>query len=154
MSEAAVAKKDTRKVQTVLPAMFGLAEHKRHDFVCDVKPDVTVDDVCDPAFWSHVADQMDPLDTIEVRWEDGSKILQLRVLWCERTFAKVKVISTETLDEIPANQEVKSLKHRVEWKGPTQKHCVIRNSDNAILQSGFRERALAAAWLTDHEKLR
>lgn len=154
MSEAAVAKKETKQVPTILPAMFGLAEHKRHDWVADVKPDVTVDQVCDPAFWSHVAEQMDPLDTIEVRWEDGSKIVQLRVMWCERAFAKVKVISKETLDEITANAEAKSDKYRVEWKGPAMKHAVIRNSDNAVLQSGFRERALASAWLAEHEKMR
>lgn len=154
MSEATVAKVEKKQTATVLPQMVGLAEHKRHDFVADVKPDVTIEQICDPAFWSHVAEQMDPLDTIEVRWEDGSKIVQLRVLWCERTFAKVKVISTEILDEVEANQEVKSMKHRVEWKGNVQKHCVIRNSDNAVLQSGFRERVLAAAWIQEHEKLR
>ena len=154
MTEAAVAKKETKNTPTILPQMFGLAEHKRHDFVADVKPEVTLEEVSDPAFWSHVSDQMDPLDTIEVRWEDGSKIAHLRVLWCERTFARVKVISVETLDEVQANQEAKFLKHRVEWKGSVQKHVVIRNSDNAVIQSGFKERALAAAWLTEHEKLR
>lgn len=143
-----------KKPHSILTDRFGLSEHKRHDWVADVAPDVTVEDVLNPAFWAHVSEQMDPLDTIEVRWEDGSKIVQLRVLWCERAFAKVKLISKEDLGDLSANAEAKSELYRVEWKGPTMRHAVIRNSDNAILQSGFRERVLAAAWLSEHEKLR
>lgn len=153
MSEAAAVKKETKApVNTILPDKFGLAEHKRRDWVADVKPTVKPDEILVPAFWAHVAEQMNPLDTIEVRWEDGSRIQHLRVLWCERTYAKVKVVSEELLGEITVDAPEGSQLHKIDWKGPTLKFCVIRLRDNEIVHQNCKDRAVAAAWLVEHEK--
>jgi hypothetical protein len=45
-----------------------------------------------------------------------------------------------------------SAKHKVEWKGPHHKFCVIRLSDSTMLHTGSATRALADDWLRNHEK--
>lgn len=137
---------------TVLPAAFGLAEHKRHDFVVDIHPDVELGNLLEPGFWSHVAVEMQPFDYIEARWEDGTRIAHLRVIFAERTYAKVKLIDVEELGEESAEEPEVSLTHDIKWKGPANKYCVIRKSDNMIVQKGFRDRSLAVNWLAEHER--
>ena len=137
---------------TILPEKMGLAESKRHDWVVDIDPSRSIDEIIDPEFWAHVAAQFDPLDTIEARWEDGSRIVHIRVRYCERTYAKVKVTSVEELGDVISEIPASSRKHRVEWKGPVLRFAVIRNSDSMVLQSGFKERSVADSWLIEHEK--
>lgn len=137
---------------TILPAAFGLAEHKRHDFVADVPPELKVEDLLEPGYWAHVAVEMQPFDFIEARWEDGSRIAHLRVVFAERTYAKVKLIDVEELGEESAEEPEVSLTHDIKWRGPANKYCVIRKSDGMVVQKGFRERSAAINWLVDHER--
>ena len=137
---------------SVLPNQFSLAQYKRNDWVAEIHHKYTVNDILDPAFWAHVAAEMNPFDIIEARWEDGSRIVNLRVVYCERTYAKVKIISTEDLADESKEVPAESLKHRIDWKGPHLRFCVIRNSDNEILSQGHKERGQASAWMTDYER--
>ena len=148
--ESALAKPKSQP--TLMPEKMGLAESKRHDWVIDIEPKLTLDEILEPAFWAHVAPSMEPLDKIEARWEDGSMVANIRVLYCERTYAKVALIDKEQYGEIATEVPESSLKHRIEYKGTTLKHAVIRNSDNAVVQSGFKERTQAISWMQDHER--
>lgn len=140
-----------KKGAVVMPDRMGLAEHKRNDWVVDVEASVTAEDIQEPAFWSLVADQLNPLDKVEVRPDDGKWIAELRVIRCERTYALMQLVS---LMEIKQNAELMptSIKHKVEYKGTHYKNAVIRLSDNQILQSGFKTREEAQMWLTSYEK--
>jgi len=145
---AATAKKGN---PVIMPERMGLAEDKRHDWVVDIPLTVTRDEIFEPAFWAHVSDQMQPMDQIEARWEDGSKILYLTVQMCERNYAKVVLRSELTFDtdiSVPTGAE----KHVVEWKGPRLQWSVIRVSDSVSLHSGAKSRELAMAWMIDHER--
>lgn len=136
---------------TLMPERMGLAEDKRHDWIIDIQLNVTLDDVLEPSYWAHVAAQMDPLDHVEVRAEDGSWIAYLIVSFCERNYAKMvvdRVVKLETSKAAP----VASIKHKVEWKGPVNKFAVIRVSDSQMIKFGFRTKDLAYAALQDHEK--
>lgn len=148
MSETA---KDERKLPTLLPDDIGLAEHERHDWVVQVSLDVTPDDILDPAFWAHVCERFQKLDAIEVRWEDGSLIHHLRVLWCDRTYANVKLVGTEKLGKIVPDKDMSSATFYGDWKGKKE-WCVIRKSDNQIVQTNLRDKASVAAWITDRER--
>src|SRR4051812_15920831 len=97
MAAAEALKKTANAVNTILPDAFGLAEHKRREFVADIKPHVSVEEVCKPEFWPHVTEHMQPLDKIECRWEDGSKIVHLRVTQCEGPFVRVLQVGLEDL---------------------------------------------------------
>lgn len=136
---------------TVMPDRVGLAEHKRKDWVADVELGTTLEDIQNPAFWSMVSKDFDPFDTIEVRVDDGKWIAHLRVISCERTYAKVQLLRVE---EIGGNAEGSpiSAKHKVAWKGPHLRFAVIRLSDDAMLQSGYKTREEAETWLRNYER--
>ena len=154
MQEAAVAvpKKANGKDHAVLmPDRFGEAEFKRHDWVVDVPVGVSVEQLLDPAFWAHVASQMDPFDHIEARAEDGSWIAYLVVRICERNYAKVSIDRVLEFSDQVAEAPV-STKHKIEWKGPHHKYVVIRLADSQAVQSGFKSRYDAETWMRQHER--
>lgn len=141
-----------RKINPMLqPDRMGLVEYKRNDWVVDVEVDITLEDIKEPSFWALVADQMAPYDTIEVRAEDGKWIANLRVIFCEKTYAKVQI---ERVMEIKENMETPqiSIKHKVAWKGPHLKFVVIRLSDSQIMQSKCKTRDEADVWLRNYER--
>ena len=148
-----VAEKQEAKKQSavLMPERFGLAEAKRQDFVADVPSDVTLEQVLDPAYWAHTAISMTPGDQIEVRWEDGSRIALLHVVFCERNYARVETIWTK---EIKVNIETPSasIKHRVDWKGPHLKWCVVRVSDSQVISKENSSKELAYQWMQNHER--
>ncbi len=149
--EKQVSKGNGKGAPVLMPDRFGEAEFKRHDFVVDAEIGTTVEQLMDPAFWSHVSQQMDPFDHIEVRSEDGAWIVYLVVLFAERNYARVavdRIIRIEQNTEAPAA----SLKHRVEWKGPHYKFAVIRISDAQMLEKGFKTKFEAETWMRNHEK--
>lgn len=144
--------KEVKKPQPVLQTdRFGDAEQKAHFFIVDVEVGNTLEQVMDPAYWAHVAVNMDPFDHIEARWEDGSQIAHLVVYACERHYAKVVL---DRLIKIEANaaRGEPAAKHKVEWKGPHHKHVVIRTADSKVVQSGFKTRFDAETWMRNHEK--
>jgi hypothetical protein len=140
-----------KSVPSLMPDRMGLAEDKRHDWVVDVPVTVSREEILEPSYWAHVAAQMQPLDHIEARWEDGSKIQYLIVAMCEKNYAVVKFDRELTLEQeaqAPSGAE----KHRVEWKGPRLMWSVIRLSDSQIIHNGEKSRDLATAWMMEHEK--
>lgn len=150
MSEAALKK--GQPVNSILPGEFGLAEHKRRDWVADIKPQVAVDEVCKPEFWPHVSDQLQPLDKIECRWEDGSKIVHLRVTQCDGHFIRVQKVGEEDLGgfgtDVPADFE----RYEIQYKGPSKKFIVVRKSDKAIVSENNPTKLAAAQWIKDNDR--
>lgn len=140
-----------KSIPVLMPERIGLSEDKRHDWVVDLPMTVTLEEALEPSFWAHVSAQMEPLDHIEVRSEDGSWVAFLIVSFCERNYAKVVLDRQVKLDD---NQEVPlaTVKHKVEWKGPHLRFCVIRIADAALLQQGMRDKQAAYQWMTEHEK--
>lgn len=148
MAEAAAVKKQS---PVLMPDRIGLAEDKRHDWVVDLPMTVSLEQAMEPSYWAHVAAQMDPLDHIEVRAEDGSWVAYLIVSFCERNYAKVVLDRRIQLGddrEVPLTSQ----KHKLDWKGPKMMWCVIRTSDGAVLHEGERDKAIAYQWMQDHEK--
>lgn len=152
MSQVAEVKKFVSKPMC-MEAQIGRAEHKRNDWVIDVPETLTPEDLLVPGYWAHVSGDMSPLDKIEARWEDGSKIAHYRVIFAERTYAKVKLLHVEDL-EAPeeGSAPADSLLHEIAWKGPMKRFAVIRKTDRAIVSDGHRDRAAAVAWMMQHER--
>lgn len=149
--EAAAKKKSS---PTLMPDRIGHAEDKRHDWVVDVPVGVTIDEIQEPSYWALVVSEkgMEPLDHIEARWDDGTKIAYLIVRQCERSYAKVYLDRTIEFKENAEADLPRSLKHKVEFKGGHFKWSVIRLSDSSVLQSGFKSRDEADAWMRNHER--
>lgn len=134
-----------------MPDHFGLAENKRQDWVLDVPVSVTLEQAMEPSYYAHVAAQMEPLDNVQLRCEDGSWVADLIVQFCERNYARV-VLKTHTKLGSEKDAPEVSVEHRVEWKGPTLKWCVIRNSDNKIIKDGIKSKELGYTERMEHEK--
>lgn len=135
----------------LMPERFGEAESMRHDYVVNAPVGVTLEQVMDPSYWAHVAKEMVPFDHVQVRAEDGSWVAYLVVVSAERNYAIMHLDRVLKLDQTP-DVPVESAKHKVEWKGPHHKFCVIRIADSAMLQSQFKTKGEANDWLRNHEK--
>ena len=146
MAEAA-----KKQSPVVMPDRMVLAEHKRQDWVVDLPVGVTLEMAMEPGYWAHVAAQMEPLDHVELRADDGSWVAFLIVRYCERSYAIVHLVSRVDLAG-PTDAPSSTQKHRVEWKGGAMKHCVIRNADGAVLHQGERDKQAAVNWMIEHEK--
>jgi len=126
------------------------AEYERNTWVVNAEQGTTVSDVLEPLYLSCVSQRLSPYDRIEVRIDTGEWMLELLVLGCGRNFAKVCLLHKHELEptefELPAAQ-----KHKIEWKGPQHKWCVIRLADGEMLFRGM-DKGEAAAALERHER--
>jgi hypothetical protein len=149
MSE--VTDKPAAKTARILnPQRMGLAEQLRQDWVVNAEEGTSVEEVLDPQYWAHMAMHLQPMDRIDVRAETGDWLLELLVINTGRNWAQMHLLARHDLvkraETMPA-----SVKHRVEWKGPQLRWCVIRNGDNEMLQKGMEKQA-AIDWLSGYEK--
>lgn len=115
------------------PTRFGLAEDRRRDFVVTAEDGTNIADVLNPGFWAHTATEMEDYSRVEVRIDTGEWLLELLVIEHGRNWARVKLLQKYDLVKAETSAEKPSLQHRVEYKGPHLKHCVVRNSDEAII---------------------
>lgn len=134
------------------PQRIGLAESMRQDWVVNANEGTEVSDVLEPAYWSHVAAQMQPYDRVDVRLETGEWLLELIVMSVGRNWAQMHLCAKHDLqpitDTLPG-----AIKHKVEWKGPQRKFAVIRTADSACIHDGFASRDEANAYLSNHERV-
>lgn len=142
---------DAKRAVILNPQRMTLAEQCRQDWVVNAEAGTTVQDVLDPAYWAHMAVQMQPFDRIDVRLETGEWMLQLLVINHGRNWAQVHLLHHYDLakraETMPSAQ-----KHSVEWKGPQLKWCVIRLADSEAVMKELASKQAAAEWLAQHEK--
>jgi hypothetical protein len=155
MNTETLVKPETEKVKrTVILAenRAALAEYERQDWVVNAEEGTTIEDVQEPGYWAHVAARMKPYDRIEVRLETGEWIAELVVVAVDRNWARVSLLGTYDLTvregSVPSAQ-----KHKVLWKGPQHKFCVIRISDDQLVQGGFTDKDAANVWMRNHENV-
>lgn len=145
-----MSKVESRKL--IVPR-FKNAEFERVIYQACPEAGVTFEEVCEPAFWSHVAEKLKPSDRIEVLAEDGSYFAELLVVDAGRLYAKVAVLRFVELSSPDVAGIEKTLaEFKVEFKGPTLKHVVIRLSDNQIVQDGIARKIDAEEWIREHVK--
>lgn len=145
-------KEEVKRSPTMHPTRMKLAEYERQEWIANAEIGHTVEDCLVPAYWSHMAAQMNPYDHIEVRAEDGSWVADLMVIAVDRSWAKVVLrqkFDLVAVDSMPTSE----LQHKVEWKGPQHRFCVIRVSDSANLKGEFRTKDEATAWMKEHERV-
>ena len=143
---------EKKRIVIVNPQRMQLAESWRRDWVVNAEAGTAINDVLDPAYWSHMSAELTPYDHIEVRLETGEWMLELVVLASGRNWARVHVMHKHDLAATePA--AAPSAKHIVKWRGPQHKHCVVRVADNEVLQTGFDTAETAGQWLLNYEKV-
>ena len=135
----------------LMPERMALRETVINDFVVDLPMSVSLEQALEPSYWAHVSDQMHPGDHVLLRAEDGSWVANLVVAYCERSFAKMRLDRLLKLDA-DTDTPTETIKHKVDWKGPRLKYCVIRTSDSALLKQECVTKDEAISWMRDHER--
>jgi hypothetical protein len=127
------------------------AEQARNDWVVNAEAGTTINDVLNPAYWAHVAQDFTDYDHVEVRLETGEWVLELTVIEHDRSWAKMFVRHRYDLEEVEP-MPAPEARHIVDYKGPQLKHCVIRISDREVIQSGISTKVEAQRWMVDYEQ--
>ena len=140
-----------KRAVVLTDARFGLAEHKRNDWVATAEQGTTIEDVLKPEYWSYVSGRFAPYDHIEVRVDDGEWLLELLVTACGRNFAKVAVLGQHSLVKA-SNIKLPDSGYEVLWKGPHLKFCVIRKSDSEKIREGYATKEEGLTWVREFEK--
>ena len=139
----AVEKMVAKETPTVMPHRFQVAQSVRNIWRIHAENGHTRAHIEQPEYWSHIARRLTPGDIIEVLAENGAFYGQVLVRVSDKLWAKVAVLSWHEFD----SQSVDSKKLEVTWKGPVNKHCVVRVSDGEIIEKGFQTKDEAAAWV-------
>ncbi len=140
------------RTMTLTPARRALAEQWRQDWVVNAEDGTTVEDLKDPAYWAHVASDMQQYDRVEVREETGQWIVDLIITGVGRNWASVLIVAKHDLTGGTAAVAPESPKYKVMWRGPQHKWCVKRLSDNEVLQAGMESEIAGTAWLEQYER--
>lgn len=117
---------------------------------------VPYDTILTPEFWVHVAGpkNMLPGDEIRIIPDDGSYVALLFVRDAGASWgAKVSEIYKKDFDT-PAIEKGYDIPpgYRIEWRGLSEKHVVVRESDGTAVVSGKKTRPDAVIALIEHVK--
>lgn len=154
-TETAAAATTTPEAQKraviLMPARMSHAEFVRQDWVATAEEGTTIEDVLDPNYWSNMAAQMKPYDRIEVRVDTGEWLLELLVMNTDRNWASVVVLHQHDLQ--PEDGEVAVPEaFAAKFRGPLHRWCVVRKSDNEVLESKLESKEAASEWIRRYEQ--
>lgn len=131
------------------PTKLLLAEHAVASYFHSPEFGVTIADVLDPEYWSHVAPQLRVGHEIRIMAGDGSWWALLLVRAVGRTEAVVQDLIYKELGNAP-DASVTDSEFDVVWRGPARKFGVVRKSDKAVVKDEFVVREHAEKWLKGH----
>lgn len=133
------------------PMRLNTMEHAIVTWYLTVPPEVTLEDLLNPATWSHVAaNQLRPFHRVVVDCEDGAWTREFFVQSVGRSEATLAMKSETIYDETVASVEsAEPPKYIVQWKGPVHKHQVVRLSDGAVVAKDIPKMADAKRWIAD-----
>ncbi|MBA2707820.1 MAG: hypothetical protein H0U59_08470 [Gemmatimonadaceae bacterium] len=120
----------------------------------DVDANTPFEEVLKPEYWANVAGPRklkigDKIDVYPEEWHYFATLLvrDVGALWAK--VEKLEKYEFETL----AQDDGASDDFRIEFKAPrTTKWCVVRASDNHLVQTGMASRHDAQIWLTNYRK--
>lgn len=151
LHRANVPAQDKPRQPTIHPTRMKLAEYDRQEWVVNAEITHTIEDLTNPAYWAHMAQQMNPYDHIEVRSEDGTWIAELIVIEVGLTWAKT--ILRGQYSTVPKGEAIQDTdKHEVRWRGAQHRFAVVRKSDDSVIRQNFQTKDEAAAWMKEHER--
>ena len=137
---------------SIAPARFSLTEHKNQNWTLTVEAGTSVEDIMNPAFLANVAARLEDYDIINVRIDTGEWFAQFLVVEHDRAWAKlIKLTFVELVyegEDPPLG--IHTGMFSVEFKGPHNKWCVIRQSDKVKIKEQCASKAEANAWLSSY----
>lgn len=137
MTDAVAEKPETKRELILQPERCNLAEQRRQDWVVDAEEGTSIDDIMKPVYWSHLAQHFVPYDHVEVRLETGEWIAELIVTQVGRNWAQMFMANIHDLVGKKPETSGTSETHKVVYKGPHKKHCILRVVDGALIKEGI-----------------
>lgn len=133
------------------PNKLRSAEHARNSWSIVPDDGTTIEEVCQPAYFAHVAGRMQPGDLIEVRAEDTSYYARLYVRDTGRAMVKCAVLEYHSFEAIEFGDNADT-QFDVAYRGLTRKWCVVRKSDNTVIKDECQTREGATSYLGEYLK--
>lgn len=132
------------------------AEFVQVRYVVRPEAGVTLEQMLDPAYWTHVSRKMKAGDHVEVIADDNTWYAELLVLAAGPVWAKVAIINERSLLKTVEVAESETTDHpgfEIKWGGNIDKFRVIRTEDNEIISRGHDKKVEAAVWLDEYVKV-
>lgn len=130
------------------------AEYKRNLFRVTVDAGTTKEDLEDFEFWKNVSAQCRNSDLIEVVSAANEFFAQCLVINTTDKGANIHVLHFVPLVKEVAKTAAKTktiAPYKVEYKGDSNKYCVVRTSDKELIKTGFETKELAQEALAQYE---
>ena len=112
--------------------------------------ETTIDNLRDPNYWCHHAYRFTKNSIIKIVTEDYTKVWEMIVTDCERTWASVWVYDEKTR----ASDDVNEADWMKDYKigSAADGFRVVHKDTGNVLKSGFSTKDLALAYLMDYHK--
>jgi len=137
-------------IRKIISPQFSLAEQKRLVWHAQPAEGVTIKDMLNPIYWTHVASNLIKGARIEAVAEDGTWFAEFYVKSANKIEAHVTLMREVALSKAVAKLKIEP-KFKVNHVGGG-KWRVLRTEDNAELQTGFKSKETAQSWLDNHLK--
>lgn len=136
------------KVRTLSSAALklGVVGPGQRRYICTVPAATTIEDVLNEAFFTHVAEQLNPWDEVEVRWADRTRratfvVHSVGKEWARTFLSETLEMGGTLTDKVPDG-------YLIDFDGRAWR--VVRTDTNAVMKDGFDLEREAFAWLTTH----
>lgn len=141
------------KTKALAPTQMQLAAQYTNRWAIKLDGYTPVDDLVKSSFWVHTSSRLSQYDVIEVHPANGAYYAELLVSKIVLTNTGIKIPSLVALRvvelEAPkakAKEEPKEYNGEsfdIAWKGPVNKHCIIRKGDKQLIEKGFSDKTSA-----------
>ena len=125
-----------------------MAEHAYHVRYADIPAGTNPAVVSSPDYWTHFAQEIEPLDVIVAFWEDGTRETWFRVMF--KSPVGLKLSKLFDVEHEAAGDDDPDDTFKVKWRGPGQKWCVVRVDNNAVLKEKLPSKGEATLFLATY----
>ena len=125
---------------------FQTSDHYSTRWGAVLSPHHEYSDCFTPGFWSIISHRVDRDSIIEVRTEDQRFFAELYVIDSNRQGLSVVELTHFDLqgEDVALADDAD---YEVKWKGPQWRYCVIRKSDDVMVQKHMKTKAEGHAWV-------
>ena len=147
-------KAPARKIQPIIEARIKSGDFVRAFYVATAYENTLPEDLLQPEYWAHFAQNLKLRARIEVWADDAAWIAEVVVLGATKNAADVRLLRVDYIDsyqpEGAVSDHMKS--YDVRYRGLHSQWSVVRLADNAIVHEGEGSRMAADKWLSEHLK--
>ena len=134
------------KFQPLTDRKVSPLKSKRNVYLADIPAGTDREDVLKPEYWANIAEKIRLRDHIEADWEDGTRIITLRVVGVGMDYVKTVLLSEHKLALEESEQEFMD-QFEIVHRGEVHKWAIVRKSTGRYAKYGFDSDKDANDWL-------